>query len=207
MIIRTFVAGPVEANNYLVADEATKEAVLIDCSEFNQEILDAVEDLGVRVEYILLTHGHFDHVLGANEMSAMLDAPVLIHKADLGWLENVNTTLGMFNMPDAEIPQVNGFVEDGQVISTVSPELSIKVIHTPGHTEGSVCYQIGDKIFTGDTLFLETVGRTDLPGGDFRKLKNSVENILFALDENTVVYPGHGKSTVIGHEKDYNEII
>ncbi len=196
--IKTFVEGPVDANNYLIINEDTKEAVLIDCSAYSKAIIDAAK--GFDVKYILLTHGHFDHVLGVNEMKKALSAKVCIHPDDIDWLKNINQALGMFGKPNAEIPQIDYELKDGEIIE------GFKVIHTPGHTKGGVCYMLEDKLFTGDTLFYETVGRTDLPGGNFGELKKSIEK-LFALDDNTTVYPGHGQPTTIRHEKGHNEIL
>ncbi len=206
MKIKTFVEGPVEANNYLVINGGgagredgvrADEAVLIDCSSCSQEIIDA--GAGLDVKYILLTHGHFDHVLGVNEMKKALGAKVLIHKNDAEWLDNINVALGMYGQPKVEIPQIDGFVDELDLDW-------IEVIETPGHTRGGVCYKIGDDLFTGDTLFYETVGRTDLPGGDFKVLKKSIDK-LFALPNDTKVYPGHGAPTTIRHEKEHNEIL
>jgi len=205
MILKRFVAGPIEANNYLIMDENTKEAVLIDCSEKSDEILKTISDLGAKIKYILLTHGHFDHVLGVNEMKEALCAEVLIHKNDVVQLENVNGILSVFGMDGMQVPEYDGFVEDEQELSI--GDLKIKVIHTPGHTEGCVCYFIDGMLFSGDTLFRESVGRTDLMGGNFETLLNSIKNILFKLDDNTVVYPGHGPETTIKHEKLHNEIL
>jgi len=205
MILKRFVAGPIEANNYLIMDENTKEAVLIDCSEKSDEILKTISDLGAKIKYILLTHGHFDHVLGVNEMKEALCTEVLIHKNDVVQLQNVNGILSVFGMDGMQVPEYDGFVEDEQELSI--GDLKIKVIHTPGHTEGCVCYFIDGMLFSGDTLFRESVGRTDLMGGNFETLLNSIKNILFKLDDNTVVYPGHGPETTIKHEKLHNEIL
>ena len=196
MIIQRFVQGAYQANNYLITDEESGESVLIDCSDKIPEI-----DESVNLKYILLTHGHFDHVLGVNHY----DAPVLIHKKDVLQLKSTNAVLLMYGLPTGETPRHDGFVKDGDELFIGNTK--IKVIHTPGHTKGCVCYLIDGKLFSGDTLFLETVGRTDLPGGNFKKLENSVKNILFQLDDSTVVYPGHGAETTIGHEKLHNEVL
>ncbi len=217
--IKTFVEGPVDANNYLVINDNTKEAVLIDCSAYSQAIIDTVKELGVNVTDILLTHGHFDHILGVNAMKKALGAKscsscsscssqadtdehlpavrVWIHKDDLEWVEHINAALGRYGMPKVETPQID---------ATLDENAPVEFIHTPGHTRGGVCYMIDGNLFSGDTLFYETVGRTDLPGGDFKVLKNSIET-LFKLDDKTVVYPGHGQPTTIGHEKLHNEVI
>lgn len=205
MIIKTYIAGPIQANNYLVIDEESKEAVLIDCSERKQEILDEVKNSGLKVKYILLTHGHFDHVLGVNDMEKELNAPAYVKKEDLVQIESTSSIMSAFGVQITQNPSVTHFITPEQEFTLVNK--TIKVLETPGHTEGCVCYLIDDKLFSGDTLFCESVGRTDLMGGNFKKLHNSVVNVLFKLDDNTTVYPGHGPSTTIGYEKLHNEIV
>lgn len=201
MIINTFTAGPIDANNYLLTDN--DEAVLIDCSEAKPEVLSALE--GKKLKFILLTHGHFDHVLGVNEMREKTGAKVLINKEDVVRMNESADIMRTFGVQGVETPKADDFLNDGDTLKFGNTE--IKVIATPGHTQGCVCYLIDEKLFSGDTLFKESVGRCDLPGGNFQKLADSVKNRLFTLDDNTIVYPGHGPETTIGHEKKYNEII
>ncbi len=205
MIIKTYIAGPIQANNYLVIDEESKEAVLIDCSERKQEILDEVKNSGLKVKYILLTHGHFDHVLGVNDMEKELNAPAYVKKEDLVQIESTSSIMSAFGIQVAVNPTVTHFISPDAEFTIGNK--TIKVLETPGHTEGCVCYLIDDKLFSGDTLFCESVGRTDLMGGNFKKLHNSVVDVLFKLDDNITVYPGHGPSTTIGYEKLHNEIV
>ena len=201
MIINTFTAGPIDANNYLLTDN--DEAVLIDCSEAKPEVLSALK--GKKLKFILLTHGHFDHVLGVNEMREKSGAKVLINKEDVVRMNESADIMRTFGVQGVETPIADDFLNDGDTLKFGNTE--IKVIATPGHTQGCVCYLIDGKLFSGDTLFKESVGRCDLPGGNFQKLSDSVKNRLFTLDDNTIVYPGHGPETTIGHEKKYNEII
>ncbi len=201
MIINTFTAGPIDANNYLLTDN--DEAVLIDCSEAKPEVLSALK--GKKLKFILLTHGHFDHVLGVNEMREKSGAKVLINKEDVVRMNESADIMRTFGVQGVETPKADDFLNDGDTLKFGNTE--IKVIATPGHTQGCVCYLIDGKLFSGDTLFKESVGRCDLPGGNFQKLSDSVKNRLFTLDDNTIVYPGHGPETTIGHEKKYNEII
>ena len=201
MIINTFTAGPIDANNYLLTDN--DEAVLIDCSEAKPDVLSALE--GKKLKFILLTHGHFDHVLGVNEMREKTGAKVLINKEDVVRMNESADIMRTFGVQGVETPKADDFLNDGDTLKFGNTE--IKVIATPGHTQGCVCYLIDGKLFSGDTLFKESVGRCDLPGGNFQKLSDSVKNRLFTLDDNTIVYPGHGPETTIGHEKKYNEII
>lgn len=207
MLINTYVAGPVQANNYLVVDEVSKEAILIDCSDYVEEIIDYVKKNNLKVKYILLTHGHFDHVLGINRMNEVLGAKVYVHKGDKEQVVNTRSVMMMFGLPTegVENPKITATLSDAGEL-TLGNQV-IKVIETPGHTPGGVCYLIGDCLFSGDTLFHGTIGRTDLPGGSFQQIKHSVKDVLFALDENIKVYPGHGEPTSIGYEKKFNDIV
>ncbi len=205
MIIKRFIAGRLENNIYLVLDEKSSEAVLIDATQDLPEIQKAVKDLGVKVKYILLTHGHFDHILGLNSLKKSLNAPAVICKDDLVISDNINEFTRLFGLPDSVPPKYDMYIKDGDEILLGS--YKIKVIHTPGHTEGGVCYLVDGKLFSGDTLFRGSVGRTDLFGGNFGKLSDSIKNKLFKLDDKIEVFPGHGDMTTIGFEKKYNEII
>ena len=205
MIIKRFIAGRLENNMYLMADEKSGEAVLIDATEDLPEIKETVKKLGVKVLYILLTHGHFDHILGLNSLKKSLNAPAVICKDDLVISDNINEFTRLFGLPDSVPPKYDMYIKDGDEILLGS--YKIKVIHTPGHTEGGVCYLVDGKLFSGDTLFKGSVGRTDLFGGNFNKLSDSIKNKLFKLDDKIEVFPGHGDMTTIGFEKKYNEII
>lgn len=206
MILNTYIAGPFDANNYLLMDKNTKEAVLIDCSEYKQEIIEDIYKLGAKVKYILLTHGHFDHILGVNKMTEALGVDAYIKNADIILTENINTMPKLLNLPMAEVPIINGRIEDWQEFQL--GEHKIKAIPTPGHTEGGMSFLVDNEfLFSGDTLFCQSFGRTDLFGGNIKKLVNSIKNVLFALEDNIIVYPGHGQSTTIKFEKTYNEIL
>lgn len=206
MILNTYIAGPFDANNYLLMDKNTKEAVLIDCSEYKQEIIEDIYKLGAKVKYILLTHGHFDHILGGNKMTEALGVDAYIKNADIILAENINTMPKLLNLPMAEVPIINGRIEDWQEFQL--GEHKIKAIPTPGHTEGGMSFLVDNEfLFSGDTLFCQSFGRTDLFGGNIKKLVNSIKNVLFALEDNIIVYPGHGQSTTIKFEKTYNEIL
>ena len=205
MIIKQFVAGLIENNMYLVADENTREAVVIDAPADIPELKKTVDELGAKVKYILITHGHFDHILGLNSLKKTLNAPAVICKEDIAISDKINDFTRLFGVPDSVPPTYEKFVKDGDVIEV--GDLKIKVIQTAGHTEGGVCYLVDENLFSGDTLFRQSVGRTDLYGGSFEKICHSVKDILFNLDENTKVFPGHGPMTTIAYEKKHNEII
>ncbi|MBO6087774.1 MBL fold metallo-hydrolase [bacterium] len=202
MIIKTYTAGFLENNMYLVLDEKSKKGILIDATECLSEIIEDAK--GYDIEYILLTHGHFDHILGLNDFKKALNSKAVINQNDLVISDNVNEFTRLFNQPDTIPPVYEKFVKDGDELAVGN--LKIKVLATPGHTEGGVCYIIDDKMFSGDTLFRESVGRTDLFGGDFAKLKDSIKNKVLKLNDNITVYPGHGPTTTIKHEKKYNEL-
>ena len=184
MIINTYVAGPVQANNYLVIDEKTKEAILIDCSDYIQNLVDYVKQNAINVKYILLTHGHFDHVLGVNAMKKALNAKAYIDEADKAQVEHTREIMMLFGLPTegVENPVLDGTLQDLDDIKLGNKE--IKIIDTPGHTSGCVCYLIEDVLFSGDTLFQGSYGRTDLPDGDFKEISYSIKEVLFKLNDN-----------------------
>ena len=222
MIIKTFIEPPIDNNNYVLIDEETKEGALIDCSSpaiWNKvpytrgrvsvstvgENREEIEN--VTLKYILLTHGHFDHIAGIKSKNSYLpdstERPqIYMHKDDLNWVQEVNTFMPMMGMPEMDIPQIDVFVEDRDVIKLGNIE--IRVIHTPGHTQGGVCYYTNGVLFSGDTIFREAVGRCDLQGGNFEQIVDSIENKLYKLPDDTIIYPGHGKQTTIGWEKEHN---
>ena len=202
MIIKTFIEPPIDNNNYLLIDEQTKDAALVDCSAVDSSILEELDAEGAKLKYILLTHGHFDHIAGIRPNP---DVKIFMHKADMGWLNKVNSFMPMFGMPEMGIPQIDVFVEDGDIIKL--GETEIKVIHTPGHTQGGVCYYTEGSLFSGDTIFRECVGRCDLEGGDFDQIVESIENKIFTLPPETIIYPGHGSRTTVEWEKEHNRFL
>lgn len=205
LIIKQFVLGPIEDNNYLLIDEKSKEAVLIDCTEPSSEIDNTLAQFGAKLKYILLTHAHFDHVLGVNYFKEKYNCEVLLHKDDKELMDSIKEFAKNFNLGEVEVQTIDKYVVEGDSVKFGSQE--IKVLHTPGHTQGGACFLIDDKIFTGDTLFYNSVGRTDLPGGNFNQLKSSIINKLFTLEKEITVYPGHGPKTTIGFEKEHNKFL
>jgi glyoxylase-like metal-dependent hydrolase (beta-lactamase superfamily II) len=203
MIIKTFIEPPIENNNYLIVDEESKEAALIDCSYMDENILLELKKQNATLKYVLLTHGHFDHIGGLNNLPSGVE--VLMHASDMEWINEVNTYLPMIGMPTMEIPKIDRHIVDGEIIKLGNTE--IKVIHTPGHTQGGVCFYTEGSLFSGDTIFRESVGRCDLPGGDFNQIVDSIEQKIFELPEETVIYPGHGKTTTVGWEKVHNSFM
>lgn len=204
MKMKTYLAGPLEANNYLVWDEISKEAVLIDCSEYKEEILSDIKTLDLKVKHILLTHGHFDHVMGVNEMAKALGAKVAINQNDIVLLDNINEFGMLFGFSEIDTPKHDILISDNDTFNIGN--IQIKAIHTPGHTEGGISYLIENNLFCGDTMFRGTYGRTDLFGGDFKKIIHSIKDVLFKLDDKVKLYPGHGETSDMGYEKKYNDI-
>ena len=205
MKFEVFITGPIQVNTYLLYDEISKDAILIDVGGSADKIINKINELNLKVIGIYNTHGHFDHILGAKEIQEKLNIPFYVHKEDKLFVENLEMQMAYYGMPSALPPEINGFIDSSTDIKLGNN--TIKVIETPGHTQGGVCYLASDMLFSGDTLFLESIGRTDLPGGDYSTLKKSVRENLFTLDENIKVYPGHESSTSIGHEKEYNFMV
>ncbi len=206
MILKTFIEGPIDANNYLIIDEKTNDAVLIDCSSDRPEFINAVKESGVNLKYILLTHGHFDHLLGVDKFKEVFGVETYVSEDDMEQVRLVPDMMQMFaGMVPVNISGINHFVHDGDEF--VIGNITIKAISTPGHTQGGMCYLIGDKLFSGDTLFQSSVGRCDLTGGSLKNIVDSIKNKLFTLPDETEVFPGHGVKTTIGFEKKYNEIL
>ena len=205
MILTTFVEPPLDNNNYLLVNDASKEALLIDCSCYDEKLVKGLAEQNITLKYILLTHAHFDHVLGVEKTVQATGAKVVLHQDDLDLLNNLNAYSFMLGLPEVNVPKVDILVRDGDAIRLGDKE--IKVIHTPGHTLGGVSYLFEEMLFSGDTLFQESVGRTDLEGGSFATLEDSIRNRIFMLADNVTVYPGHGPKTSVGHEKKFNSYI
>lgn len=200
MIIKSFILPPIENNNYLIIDEETKDAALVDCSFVDENILIELKKQNATLRYVLLTHGHFDHIGGLNDLPE--GVKVLMHSSDMEWVKEVNTYLPMIGMPSMNIPTIDEYINDKDIIKLGN--LEIKVIHTPGHTQGGVCFYIENSLFSGDTIFRESVGRCDLPGGNFNQIVESIEQRIFTLPDDTIIYPGHGKTTTVAWEKEHN---
>lgn len=202
MILKQIIAGPFEANNYLIIDENTKKAVLIDCSGSIDKVKQELDAHNATLEKVLLTHAHIDHIAGCYEAQQKLGVKIFINEEDLFLVQNLKQQLQMFGLPPTQEPKIDGFIKDGDIIEIGS--LKIKVIHTKGHSKGGSCFLVKDKLFSGDTLFLGSVGRTDLPGGNYQELEDSITKKIFTLDGDLTIYPGHGPSTTLEREKEHN---
>ena len=206
MEIKVYVEGPISANNYLVIDEKSNEAILIDCSSSRNEFINAIKKLGVNLKYIFLTHGHFDHILGVDKFKEIFGSEIYMNNKDIEQVELTPYYLENFmGMKAVEIKTSLNNIEDNQVFKF--GDIEIKAISTPGHTQGGMSYLIENNLFSGDTLFKGSVGRCDLKGGDFKQIVSSIKDKLFNLPDETVVYSGHGLKSTLSYEKKYNEIL
>lgn len=206
MIIETLAVGPFQSNVFILGDKETGEAVVIDPGDDIQDVLGILRKNSLKPGNILLTHGHIDHVSGVKALKEATGATVFLHKEDMFLYEQLPTQASFFGITADEIVKIDRCIEDGMEIGEGS--LKCRVIHTPGHTPGSVSFYFQQGIvFTGDTLFRWSIGRTDLWGSSHEELMTSIKDKLFKLDDRTTVYPGHGPSTTIGAEKRDNPFL
>ncbi|HHW12367.1 MAG TPA: MBL fold metallo-hydrolase [Firmicutes bacterium] len=203
MRLQQFVLGELEVNSYLLWDEESLEAACFDPGGPPQEIWAELTQKKLKLKYILLTHGHYDHIGGVNELKANTGAIVAIHAADAEMATNPNLNLSVvFSRPIVVTP--DQLLADGDVLCLGAQML--KINHTPGHTPGGICIATSGLLFSGDTLFAGSVGRTDLPGGDQATLDQSLQRLV-QLPAETRVFPGHGPETTIGREKQFNPFL
>lgn len=207
MKVGKFVLGPVATNCYIGINEETKECFIVDPATCPPEFVSYIKNAGLTVKAVLLTHGHFDHIMGLDALLKEFPVPVYAHEAERDVLESeqLNSSASMLGQPYS----FSGadYVTNRQELRIAGFE--IRVIYTPGHTVGGCCYYIEKEktLFSGDTLFHGSVGRTDLPTGSMGQLVSSVRDRLFVLPDDTKVYPGHMEETTIGYEKKYNPFI
>lgn len=197
--------GALQANCYVLFDKEGGEAAIIDPGFDGRKFIEILNEKNLKLKYIILTHGHGDHIGGVSELLSSLKTELLIHKEDEEMLtDKVKSGSGMIGYPDVNV-SATVYMKDGDELSLGDEKL--KIIHTPGHTKGGVSILAGKRLFVGDTLFNGSVGRTDFPGGSFEELKSSIQDKLFILDEDTIVYPGHGGATTIKKEKNTNPFV
>jgi hydroxyacylglutathione hydrolase len=201
-LVNRFIVGPLGVSCYVVADPASKEACVIDPGADALKIMNYIRKNGFELKFVINTHGHGDHIAANKD----LGVPVYIHAADKDCLTDPkkNLSAGIF-MVDIVSPKASRILEDGDTIEL--GKLKLKVIHTPGHTKGSISLAMDNMIFTGDTLFHGGVGRADLPGGDEDELLDSIRNKLLVFKDDTVIYPGHGGPSTIGEERRNNPFL
>ena len=205
MILEALVVGPLQVNCFIVGCESSKEALVIDPGEEGERILSHLAVHGLQLKMIINTHGHFDHV-GANRLlMEKSGAQLLIHSADAPLLPLAKLHGQKYGLDVQVSPPPNQLLQGNEKLTVGT--LAIQVIATPGHTAGGISLLIGEHLFSGDTLFADSVGRTDLPGGDHKTLVASIRKGLFILPEATIVHPGHGPDTTIGREKRLNPYV
>lgn len=195
MIVRQICTGEIQENCYVIMDEDTKQGFMVDPGDEGSRIAELVDSLGVNLQYIILTHGHFDHVGAVEYIADKYNVPFYMSEIDEKWAEKVPTLF-------TKLRKADGYLKDGDTLNCGNKEL--KVYATPGHTEGGLSFLIEDYLFTGDTLFRASIGRTDFPGGNFDKIMESIKTKLLCLSDEIVVCPGHGLSSTIAFEKERN---
>lgn len=207
LIRETFAVGPLQCNCTILGDPATGAALVVDPGDDGDAILRRLAAHGLKAAALVHTHAHFDHVGATRRVAEGSQASIHLHEGDLFLYENLEMQGSMFGFHfDAVLP-VTRFIQDGDVVRAGGVE--VEVVHTPGHTPGSVCFRLGgeDILFSGDTLFQGSIGRTDLWGGDARALARSIRQRLYGLSADTLVIPGHGPTTTIGEERATNPFV
>jgi hydroxyacylglutathione hydrolase len=200
------IVGPLQCNCYVVGDLESREAIVIDPGDDAGQLAHSLAEKRVTVSAIVATHAHFDHILAAGELRELTGAPFYLHDADRPLLDWMQTSVRLFlGVETGPPPEVDTPAREGERLVAGGAELEI--LHTPGHSPGSISLVSGKSLFSGDTLFAGSIGRTDLPGGDTDQLLTVIKAKLFELDDDTVVHPGHGELTTLGRERRSNPFV
>ncbi|HPG38438.1 MAG TPA: MBL fold metallo-hydrolase [bacterium] len=205
MIVKTVPVGPLEVNCYILGCKDTAQAVIIDPGDDEEQILAAIQEDNFKITHILLTHGHADHIAAVAQVQQATGAKIFIHQGDHLLVEHAKMQAAMFDLRVPAPFKIDAYLQDGEKISFGKHELT--VLSTPGHSPGCVCFLNNGYVFSGDTLFWDSIGRTDLPGGSHTQILESIRNKLFTLSPETRVYPGHGLPTTIAREIKCNPFI
>jgi hydroxyacylglutathione hydrolase len=208
MLVESFPVGPLQCNCSIIACKETKQAAIIDPGGDPQHILDIVKQHGLTVKYLLHTHAHFDHIMGSRAVKEATGAQICLNEKDQWLYDNLEKQCGLFGFKSTDPLPVDHYLNDEEEVAI--GKLKASVIHTPGHTPGSICFSLGDKesiLFSGDTLFQRSIGRTDLWGGSFEEIIKSISQRLMNLDDSTRVIPGHGPDTDIWSERRENPFL
>jgi len=203
--VEPLIVGALYSNCYIVWDEQVKQGVVIDPGEDADIILGKINELGIKIKYILATHGHFDHVGAVAPLKKEIKAEFLAHKEDFFFIEDGENAARRWGFDIEQPPKPDRFIEDGDIIEVGG--FKLEVIHTPGHSPGGVSYLNDNMLFGGDTLFQGSIGRTDFRKGSLEELSKSIKTRLYTLPDETIVYTGHGPVTTIGAEKRYNAFV
>lgn len=201
MIIKRLAVGPLETNAYIIGDEGACEGIIIDPGDEPDRIMDEVKDSGLKINTIVCTHAHFDHIGAAGDIKKETGAKILLHKDDLKGYGLAKDQAAFWGYSIDDLPEPDGYLDEGDEVKAGS--LVFKVMHTPGHSQGGICLYGEGIVITGDTIFQGSVGRTDFPGGSIENLKASFRRLL-ELPEGVKVYSGHGPETTIGRERKEN---
>jgi len=204
MILEVRAVAPFHKNGFVVGCDRTKDAIVIDPGDEVDQLVDVVHDRGLTAKYVLLTHAHIDHITGVTDVKAAFNVPVYLHKDDLPLYEHAAQQGEMFGLDVRQPPPIDRFYDQTPLHFG---DLEVVVHHTPGHCPGGVCLQLGRHLFVGDTLFAGSIGRTDLPGGNYEVLMRSITKVLFPLGDDAIVHPGHGPDTTIGRERTMNPFV
>jgi glyoxylase-like metal-dependent hydrolase (beta-lactamase superfamily II) len=207
MILETFAVGPLQCNCTILGDELTHEAIVIDPGDEITRIHRRLTELGLTLKQILITHGHIDHVGGALKLKRLTGAPILLNQNDLDLLAMMEEQAAWVGVPTPAVAPPDASLAEGLIVGL--EHYPAEVIHTPGHTQGSICLHFAplNMLFAGDTLFAGSIGRTDLPGGDYGQILRSIHAKLLVLPEKTRVIAGHGPETTIGEERESNPFL
>ncbi len=205
MILETLTVGQLEVNCYLIGCAETGEGAVVDPGGDAEDILQAIKKLGIKPKYIICTHGHADHIAAVDEIKKATGAKVLIHSADAEMLTDPQKNLSVFMGDNIILQPADKLLAEGDIIELGTVKL--EVLHVPGHTAGGICLKTDQAVFSGDTLFAGSVGRSDFPGGNHSQLIKGIKEKLLSLPDETRVYPGHGPDTLIGQEKRHNPFL
>jgi glyoxylase-like metal-dependent hydrolase (beta-lactamase superfamily II) len=205
-MVKGIVVGVFQENCWVIGSRRTGEGIIIDPGDEADRILDLARDMGVNIKLIVNTHAHLDHILAVPPVQRATGARFLLHPGDTAIARTAPLSAARWlGRPVEPVPEADAPLADGDTVEVAG--LSLKVIHTPGHTPGSVCFYTDGMLFSGDTLFYGSIGRTDLPGGDYRQIMSSIINRLLVLPDDTIVLPGHMNETRIEHERRTNPFI
>ena len=205
MIFEHFVVGALEVNCYLIGCDKSREIAIIDPGGEAEKIMATIKENNHKPVYIINTHGHIDHIAANKEFKDRYNIPLLIHSKDALFLTSQQDSMLEMMLNAQPSPPADELLEEGDNIAIGS--INLEVIHTPGHSPGSICLKFNQALFTGDTLFTSGIGRTDLPGGSYDELMKSIKEKILKFDRGWMIYPGHGPSSTIGHEIDYNPFL